>query len=193
MEAKFNKVDIDTLGKFKVEGNGVILNLIGYLVLPEFQYDHKIIIDNEYPIAFFIGYSNDERPYLGFRANKEDLVSRNYCDYKELGETNKTIIDSNKNHINKKDIEDSLQSTLIESINDCKTEINKVCTKWPQRNKYLKVLKEIEESKDKLLLEKDSLKIDKWPAYKENIRRIEIYISSSPKDFIKVVKKDILE
>lgn len=54
-------------------------------------------------------------------------------------------------------------------------------------------IKEIEESKDKLLLEKDSLKIDKWPAYKENIRRIEIYISSSPKDFIKVVKKDILE
>lgn len=54
-------------------------------------------------------------------------------------------------------------------------------------------IKEIEESKNKLLLEKDSLKIDKWPSYKEIIRRIEIYISSSPKDFIKVVKKDILE
>lgn len=153
METKFNKVDIDALGKFKVEGSGVILNLIGYLVLPEIQDGHKIIIDNEYPIAFFIGYySNDEKPYLGFRANKEDLVSRNYCDYKELGEADKNIIDSNKNYINKKDIEDSLQSTLIESINDCKTEINRVCTKWPQRNKYLKVLKEIENNLDQLYI-----------------------------------------
>lgn len=151
METKFNKVDIDALGKFKVERRE-ILNLIGYLVLPEIQDDHKIIIDNEYPIAFFIGYGNSERPCLGLRANKEDLVSRDYLDYKELGETDKTIIDSNKNYINKKDIEDFLQKTLIESINDCRIDIYRVCKKWIQRDKCLELLKEIEDNMNQLYI-----------------------------------------
>lgn len=152
MENRFNKVEKDGLGKFRVEAGGVILNLIGYLVLPEPQGDHKIIINNEYPVAFFVAYSNDERPYLGFRGNKEDLMSRYYSDYNELSEVEKTIIDSNKNYINKKDIENSLQKTLIESINDCKTEIDKVCIKWPKRDECLKTLKEIEDNMEQLYI-----------------------------------------
>lgn len=57
-----------------------------------------------------------------------------------------------------------------------------------------KSIKDIEESKDKLLMEKDSLMVgNKWPTYKEGIKRIEDYISSSPQSFIKIAKKDILE
>ena len=56
----------EALGKFKVEGRGVILNLIGYLVLPELLDDHKVIVDTRYTIAFFVGYCKEERPYLGF-------------------------------------------------------------------------------------------------------------------------------
>jgi hypothetical protein len=73
MKTNFDKVDIEGLGKFKVEEPGKILNLIGYLVLPELQDDHKIVTDNEYPVAFFVGYSKDEKPCLGFRGNIDQL------------------------------------------------------------------------------------------------------------------------
>ena len=142
----------EALGKFKVEGSGVILNLIGYLVLPALRDDHKIVVDNRHTIAFFVGYCKEERPYLGFRGNEEDLVSRYYSNYNELSEEDKTIIESNRNYVSKKDIDDCLQKTLIESINECKTEVNKTCIKWPQKEECLKALGEIENNIDQLYI-----------------------------------------
>lgn len=152
MENKFNKEDIDGLGKFKVEGRGEILNLIGYLVLPALQDDHKIVVENEYPIAFFVAYSSDKKPYLGFRANKEDLVIGYYSDYNKLSMADKNIIDSHRNSINKKDIEDCLKNTLMESISECKTEINRLCKKWPNKEECLETLGEIENNIDQLYI-----------------------------------------
>ena len=58
---KFNKDEIDRLGRFNVNSyRGEILNLIGYLVLPAIQDDHRIIIDNEELIGFFVIYSFDK-------------------------------------------------------------------------------------------------------------------------------------
>ena len=142
----------EALGKFKVEGRGVILNLIGYLVLPELLNDHKVIVDTRYTIAFFVGYCKEERPYLGFRGNEEDLISRYYSNYNELSEEDKTIIESNRNYVSKKDIEDCLQKTLIESINECKTKINKVYKKWPHREECLKKLRDIEDNIEQLYI-----------------------------------------
>lgn len=148
----FDKVDIEGLGKFKVEGGDVILNLIGYLVLPELLDDRRVVVDTKYPIAFFVGYHKEERPYLGFRGNKEDLVGRFYSNYNELSEADKTIIESNRNNVGKKDIEGCLLTTLINSISECKTEINRLCKKWPQRNECLKMLWEIENNIDQLYI-----------------------------------------
>lgn len=146
----FDYVDIEGLGKFKVGESREILNLIGYLVLPELLDDRRVVVDTRYPIAFFVMYTSDKRPCLGFRGNREDLLSKYYSDYNELDREDKTIIESNRNYVSKKDIKDCLQKTLIESINECRTEINKAYKKWPQREEYLKELRDIEDNMDQL-------------------------------------------
>lgn len=148
----FNREKINNLGKFKVEGRGVILSLIGYLVLPELLDDHKVVVDTRYTIAFFVGYCKEERPYLGFRGNEEDLISRYYSNYNELDRKDKAIIESNRKYINKKDIEDCLQKTLIDSINECRTKINKTYKKWPHKEECLRVLRDIEDNIDQLYI-----------------------------------------
>lgn len=148
----FDYVDIEGLGKFKVGESREILNLIGYLVLPELLDDRRVVVDTRYPIAFFVMYTSDKRPCLGFRGNREDLLSKYYSDYNELDREDKTIIESNRNYVSKKDIEDCLQKTLIESINECRTEINKAYKKWPQREECLKVLGNIEDNIDQLYI-----------------------------------------
>lgn len=105
----FDYVDIEGLGKFKVGESREILNLIGYLVLPELLDDRRVVVDTRYPIAFFVMYTSDKRPCLGFRGNREDLLSKYYSDYNELDREDKTIIESNRNYVSKKDIEDCLQ------------------------------------------------------------------------------------
>lgn len=148
----FDYVDIEGLGKFKVGESREILNLIGYLVLPELLDDRRVVVDTRYPIAFFVMYTSDKRPCLGFRGNREDLLSKYYSDYNELDREDKTIIESNRNYVSKKDIEDCLQKTLIESINECRTEINKAYKKWPHKEECLKVLGNIEDNIDQLYI-----------------------------------------
>lgn len=146
----FDYVDIEGLGKFKVGESREILNLIGYLVLPELLDDRRVVVDTRYPIAFFVMYTSDKRPCLGFRGNREDLLSKYYSDYNELDREDKTIIESNRNYVSKKDIEDCLQKTLIESINECRTKISKAYKKWPQREECLRELRDIEDNMDQL-------------------------------------------
>ena len=149
METRFSKDDVDRLGRFNINSyRGEILNLIGYLVLPAIQDDRRIIIYDEGLIGFFVIYSFDKKPRLGFR----DLVSEYYPNYNELSKVDKTIIESDRNCINKKDIEDFLQKATIESIDCCKTRVNEICIKWPQRDECLKILKEIEDNMDQLYI-----------------------------------------
>ena len=149
METRFSKDDVDRLGRFNVNSyRGEILNLIGYLVLPEIQDDRRIIIDNEDLIGFFVIYSFDKKPRLGFR----DLVIEYYLNYNELSKVDKTIIESDRNCINKKDIEDFLLKATIESIDYCKTRVSEICTKWPQRDECLKALGELEDNLDQLYI-----------------------------------------
>lgn len=79
-------------------------------------------------------------------------MGRFYSNYNELSEADKTIIESNRNNVGKKDIEGCLLTTLINSISECKTEINRLCKKWPQRNECLKMLWEIENNIDQLYI-----------------------------------------
>lgn len=44
----FDYVDIEGLGKFKVGESREILNLIGYLVLPELLDDRRVVVDTRY-------------------------------------------------------------------------------------------------------------------------------------------------
>lgn len=148
----FDYVDIEGLGKFKVGESREILNLIGYLVLPELLDDRRVVVDTRYPIAFFVMYTSDKRPCLGFRGNREDLLSKYYSDYNELDREDKTIIESNRNNVGKKDIEGCLLTTLINSISECKTEINRLCKKWPHKEECLKVLGNIEDNIDQLYI-----------------------------------------
>lgn len=148
----FDYVDIEGLGKFKVGESREILNLIGYLVLPELLDDRRVVVDTRYPIAFFVMYISDKRPCLGFRGNREDLLSKYYSDYNELSKEDKTIIESNRNYVSKKDIEDCLLKSIIKSINECRTKINKAYKKWPQREEYLKELRDIEDNMDQLYI-----------------------------------------
>lgn len=148
----FDYVDIEGLGKFKVGESREILNLIGYLVLPELLDDRRVVVDTRYPIAFFVMYTSDKRPCLGFRGNREDLLSKYYSDYNELDREDKTIIESNRNYVSKKDIEDCLLKSIIESINECRTKINKAYKKWPQKEECLEMLRGIEDNIDQLYI-----------------------------------------
>lgn len=148
----FDYVEIEGLGKFKVGESREILNLIGYLVLPELLDDRRVVVDTRYPIAFFVMYTSDKRPCLGFRGNREDLLSKYYSDYNELDREDKTIIESNRNYVSKKDIEDCLQKTLINSIDNSKRRIDWICKKWPQREECLEMLRGIEDNIDQLYI-----------------------------------------
>lgn len=148
----FDYVDIEGLGKFKAGESREILNLIGYLVLPELLDDRRVVVDTRYPIAFFVMYTSDKRPCLGFRGNREDLLSKYYSDYNELDREDKTIIESNRNYVSKKDIDDFLLKALIDSIGYSKRRINQICKKWPHKEECLKVLGNIEDNIDQLYI-----------------------------------------
>lgn len=137
----FDYVDIEGLGKFKVGESREILNLIGYLVLPELLDDRRVVVDTRYPIAFFVMYTSDKRPCLGFRDDTEDLVSRYYFNYNRLSMADKAIIDSDRNSVDKRDIDDFLLKALIDSIGYSKRRINQICKKWPHKEECLKVLR----------------------------------------------------
>ena len=148
----FDYVDIEGLGKFKVGESREILNLIGYLVLPELLDDRRVVVDTRYPIAFFVMYTSDKRPCLGFRGNREDLLSKYYSDYNELDREDKAIIESNRNYVSKKDIDDFLLKALINSIGNSKRRIDWICKKWPHKEECLKVLGNIEDNIDQLYI-----------------------------------------
>lgn len=148
----FDYVDIEGLGKFKVGESREILNLIGYLVLPVLLDDRRVVVDTRYPIAFFVMYTSDKRPCLGFRGNREDLLSKYYSDYNMLSMTEKAIIESDRNYVSKKDIDDFLLKALIDSIGYSKRRINQICKKWPHKEECLKVLGNIEDNIDQLYI-----------------------------------------
>lgn len=153
METKFSKEDIDGLGKFKVDNyREEIINLIGYLVLPAIRNDREIVVNYEDLIGIFVIYSNREKPRLGFRDDTEDLVSRYYFNYNRLSMAEKAIIESDRNYVSKKDIDDFLLKALINSIGNSKRRINQICKKWPHKEECLKVLGNIEDNIDQLYI-----------------------------------------
>lgn len=153
METKFSKEDIDGLGKFKVDNyREEIINSIGYLVLPAIRNDREIVVNYEDLIGIFVIYSNGEKPHLGFRDDTEDLVSRYYFNYNMLSMAEKAIIESDRNYVSKKDIDDFLLKALIDSIGYSKRRINQICKKWPHKEECLKVLGNIEDNIDQLYI-----------------------------------------
>ena len=153
METKFSKEDIDRLGKFKVDNyREEIINLIGYLVLPAIRNDCELVVNYEDLIGIFVIYSNREKPRLGFRDDTEDLVSRYYFNYNRLSMADKAIIDSDRNSVDKRDIDDFLLKALIDSIGYSKRRINKAYKKWPQREECLRELRDIEDNIDQLYI-----------------------------------------
>lgn len=153
METKFSKEDIDRLGKFKVDNyREEIINLIGYLVLPAIRNDRELVVNYEDLIGIFVVYSNGEKPRLGFRDDTEDLVSRYYFNYNRLSMADKAIIDSDRNSVDKRDIDDFLLKALIDSIGYSKRRINQICKKWPHKEECLKVLGNIEDNIDQLYI-----------------------------------------
>lgn len=153
METKFSKEDIDGLGKFKVDNyREEIINLIGYLVLPAIRNDREIVVNYEDLIGIFVIYSNGEKPRLGFRDDTKNLVSRYYFSYNMLSMAEKAIIESDRNYVSKKDIDDFLLKALINSIGNSKRIINQICKKWPHKEECLKVLGNIEDNIDQLYI-----------------------------------------
>ncbi len=153
METKFSKEDIDGLGKFKVDNyREEIINLIGYLVLPAIRNGREIVVNYEDLIGIFVIYSNGEKPRLGFRDDTEGLVSRYYFNYNMLSMSEKAIIESDRNYVSKKDIDDFLLKALIDSIGYSKRRINQICKKWPHKEECLKVLGNIEDNIDQLYI-----------------------------------------
>lgn len=153
METKFSKEDIDRLGKFKVDNfREEIINLIGYLVLPAIRNDRELVVNYEDLIGIFVIYSNREKPRLEFRDDTEDLVSRYYFNYNMLSMADKAIIDSDRNSVDKRDIDDFLLKALIDSIGYSKRRINQICKKWPHKEECLKVLGNIEDNIDQLYI-----------------------------------------
>lgn len=153
METKFSKEDIDRLGKFKVDNfREEIINLIGYLVLPAIRNDRELVVNYEDLIGIFVIYSNREKPRLEFRDDTEDLVSRYYFNYNRLSMADKAIIDSDRNSVDKRDIDDFLLKALIDSIGYSKRRINQICKKWPQKEECLEMLRGIEDNIDQLYI-----------------------------------------
>ena len=153
METKFSKEDIDGLGKFKVDNyREEIINLIGYLVLPAIRNGREIVVNYEDLIGIFVIYSNGEKPRLGFRDDTEGLVSRYYFNYNMLSMSEKAIIESDRNYVSKKDIDDFLLKALIDSIDYSNRRINQICKKWPHKEECLKVLGNIEDNIDQLYI-----------------------------------------
>ena len=153
METKFSKEDIDRLGKFKVDNfREEIINLIGYLVLPAIRNDRELVVNYEDLIGIFVIYSNGEKPRLGFRDDTEDLVSRYYFNYNMLSMAEKAIIESDRNYVSKKDIDDFLLKALTDSIGYSKRRINQICKKWPQKEECLEMLRGIEDNIDQLYI-----------------------------------------
>lgn len=153
METKFSKEDIDGLGKFKVDNyREEIINLIGYLVLPAIRNDREIVVNYEDLIGIFVIYSNGEKPRLGFRDDTKNLVSRYYFNYNMLSMAEKAIIESDRNYVSKKDIDDFLLKALIDSIGYSKRRINQICKKWPQKEECLEMLRGIEDNIDQLYI-----------------------------------------
>lgn len=153
METKFSKEDIDGLGKFKVDNyREEIINLIGYLVLPAIRNDREIVVNYEDLIGIFVIYSNGEKPRLEFKDDTEDLVSRYYFNYNMLSMADKAIIDSDRNSVDKRDIDDFLLKALIDSIGYSKRRTNQICKKWPHKEECLKVLGNIEDNIDQLYI-----------------------------------------
>lgn len=153
MKTKFSKEDIDGLGKFKVDNyREEIINLIGYLVLPAIRNDREIVVNYEDLIGIFVIYSNGEKPRLGFRDDTEGLVSRYYFNYNMLSMAEKAIIESDRNSVDKRDIDDFLLKALIDSIGYSKRRINQICKKWPHKEECLKVLGNIEDNIDQLYI-----------------------------------------
>lgn len=153
METKFSKEDIDRLGKFKVDNyREEIINLIGYLVLPAIRNDRELVVNYEDLIGIFVIYSNRGKPRLGFRDDTEDLVSRYYFNYNRLSMADKAIIDSDRNSVDKRDIDDFLLKALIDSIGYSKRRINQICKKWPHKEECLEMLRGIEDNIDQLYI-----------------------------------------
>lgn len=178
----FDYVDIEGLGKFKVGESREILNLIGYLVLPELLDDRRVVVDTRYPIAFFVMYTSDKRPCLGFRGNREDLLSKYYSDYNELDREDKTIIESNRNSNLNNEMD---RVKFVRGLDD---------DYYPN---YDLVGQAVRDTIDNIESEQKLLFVD-WGSTKNLLKwpdndKIMNYLFSSPEDLIEVVEKDILE
>ena len=69
-----------------------------------------------------------------------------------LSMADKAIIDSDRNSVDKRDIDDFLLKALIDLIGYSKRRINQICKKWPHKEECLKVLGNIEDNIDQLYI-----------------------------------------
>lgn len=151
------------LGKFRdnskttetgEDGYWEFFHLVGYAVFPSIDWRQcSVTMGEENVAACIVVYNSIMRSQKfmlsAYELNQED----NYVDISSLSESDKLKISNDKLRFSRSEIERFLRDRLESHIYSCRTaNTNIFCKKWPQRDKFLKTLKDLENNIDQLYI-----------------------------------------
>ena len=153
----------EALGKFRdnskttetgEDGYWEFFHLVGYAVFPSMNWGQgKITIDKNDVCACVVVYNDlmqSQKVILSFYELKQ---LNDYVDFSSLSEPDKSKISKDKLRFSRSEIERFLRDRLESHIYSCRTaNTNIFCKKWPQRDKFLKTLKDLENNIDQLYI-----------------------------------------
>ena len=153
----------EALGKFRdnskttetgEDGYWEFFHLVGYAVFPSIDWRQcSVTIDKNDVCACVVVYNDlmqSQKVILSFYELKQ---LNDYVDFSSLSEPDKLKISKDKLRFSRSEIERFLRDRLESHIYSCRTaNTNIFCKKWPQREEYLKELRDIEDNMDQLYI-----------------------------------------
>ena len=147
----------ETLGKFRDSGKKgkggywEFCHLVGYVIFPSMNWGEGCMtIDKKCKASCVIVYGN----------HVPQVITLSYHELKQLGDYTdlSNISNSDQSKINSRqkvsgsEIEDFIRGRIKIYIESCKENIDKFCTKWPIRDRFLKAIEEIENNMEQLYI-----------------------------------------
>lgn len=138
-------------GKKSVDGYWEFHHLVGFIIFPSMNWDEGCMtIDKKSEASCVIVYG-DHVPQVITLSYHELKLLGDYTDISNISNYDLLKINS-KQKVSRYEIEDFIRGRIITYIESCKEDIDKFCTKWPIRDRFLKAIEEIENNMEQLYI-----------------------------------------
>ena len=151
----------NVLGKFRDNGKKgakdywEFSHLVGYVIFPSINWDEGCMtIDKKSKASCVVIYSNLAQPQIVIISYSELKLLGDYTDISNLSKSDQSKINkiNSKQGVSSSKIEGFVREQIKIHIESYRRDIDRLCKKWPIRDKFLKAIEKFENNIDQLYI-----------------------------------------